>query len=91
MNRIVINLTLSMEEEIDEAIYGGFYSHKRVHLGESDKYAPGMYVQMEAGGEWIPVNDWRHHRYIATEETLVRIAKHFIEIGKRMNQNHEKK
>ncbi len=87
MNPIIINLSITLEEEIDEAIYGGFYSHRRVHKGESDKYAPGVYVQMEEGGKWISVNDWRHHRYIATEETIIRIAKHFIEIGKHLKEN----
>lgn len=88
MKEVVINLTLSLEEEIDQAIYGGFYSHKRVHAGESDEYDPGMYVKMKMGGKWIPVNDWRGHRYIATEETLIRIAKHFMDIGKHMNPDN---
>lgn len=89
MNQVVINLTITLEEEIDEAIYGGFYSHKRVHKGESDEYAPGMYVKMEEGGRWIPVNDWRQHRYVATEQTLIRVAKHFLEIGKHMKSDDE--
>ena len=70
-----------LEEEIDNAIYGGFYSHCRVASGELPDREPGMYVQIKEGGPWLPVNDWKHHRYIATDDTIKRIARHFAEWG----------
>ena len=85
---IQIELTLDFEEEIDNAIYGDFYSYCRVDH-ETKEYKPGIYVQMKQDGPWIQVNDWKHHRYIATEDTIKRIARHFIEIGKHMKEEEK--
>ena len=90
MKPVTITLTLDFEEEIDNAIYGGFYAHCRVSAGELPDRDPGMYVQIKKDGPWIQVNDWKHHRYIATEDTIKRIARHFIEIGKHMKEEEEK-
>lgn len=86
MKPVTFTLNLDFEEEIDNAIYGEFYAHCRVAAGELPDREPGVYIQIKEGGPWIPVNDWKRHRYIATEDTIKRIARHFIEIGKHMKE-----
>ena len=83
MKPIKINLTISIDDEIDEAIYGGFHSHTRDLNGEP-------FVQIESDkGAWIPVADWKSGRYIATQDTLRRVARHFIEIGKHIKEDNQ--
>ena len=85
MKKIEINLQLSLDEELDEAIYGGFYSHTRDDKGN-------VFVKTSESSPWIPldpVNDWKQHRYIATEYTLKRIAAHFIRIGKHLKETRQ--
>lgn len=82
MKPITITLTTTIDEEIDQAIYGDFYAFSRfdpVHPGEVHPW-----VQMKQGGEWIPVQDWKGSRYMCTAATLRRLARHFIEVGKHM-------
>ena len=80
MKPVTINLTLSIDDEIDAAIWGGFYSHTR-----SDEGAP--FVQLGEGRPWIPVVDWKDNSYGVTAATLRRVASHFIEIGKHIKDN----
>ena len=82
MKPVTINLTITIDDELDEVIYGGFYSHTR-----NDKGKP--FVQVFAGGAWIPVNDWKDHSYIATRDTMRRVALHFIKIGKHINDKQQ--
>lgn len=80
MKPVVIKWTVSIDEEIDDCLYGGYYLHTREHGTEG---AP--YVQVEKGGEWIPVVDWKEG-YKVNAMALRRIARHFIELGKQMEK-----
>lgn len=83
MKPITITLHTTIDEEIDQAIYGDFYAFSRfdpVHPGEFHPW-----VQMKQDGEWIPVQDWKGSRYMCTASTLRRLARHFIEVGKRLS------
>lgn len=82
MKKIEFNLQLSLDEELDEAIYGGFYSHTRDDEGN-------VFVKTSESAPWIPVNDWKQHRYVATQDTLRRIARHFIQIGKHLKETQQ--
>ena len=77
-----VNLPFELDEEIDRAIYGDFYDHARNFSG-----AP--VVQLRPDGAWISIADWKDHRYVATPETLRRIARHFIQIGKQLKKTNQ--
>lgn len=82
MNPIEFTIQISIDEEIDDALYGHFYSHTRDGL----RFDGAPFVQMEKGGEWIPVRDWRAGKYDIDAKTLRNLAKHFIEIGKHIKE-----
>lgn len=54
MKPVTFNFIISIDDEIDEAIYGGFYSHTRNDKGEP-------FVQIDEGGAWIRISDWKRH------------------------------
>lgn len=77
---IFFELETTVDEELDDAIYGRFYLYSR--YGKE----PGVYVQTERDGEWIPVRDWTAGKYDVMPEDLRRIARHFIELGRQVER-----
>lgn len=83
MKPITITLTTTIDEEIGQAIYGEYYAFTRFDPEHPGQNRP--FVQLEKDGEWIPVNDWKHRRYIFTDGRVRALARHFIEVGKRLS------
>lgn len=81
MEPVIITLTTTIEEEVDDFLYGRFYSHTRVSL--DPKLYGKPHVQLRQDGDWIPVHDWKKGRRWSRDEIRA-LALHFIELGKRM-------
>lgn len=83
MKPIKITITTTIDEEIDQALYGKYYAFSRYDPEHPWENRP--FVKIEKGGVWVPIKDWKNGLYIITDGQLREIARHFIEVGKRLS------